>query len=319
MLSSLMSCGPKADPPASVAPVGVAPVDLGTGPAVATDVDPIAHRAAVDTWHAERIERLRAEDGWLSLVGLSWLTEGELTVGSAPGSAVELPSTAPALVGHLAVSNPTTPVLFRAAPDAAVSADGEPIGGGEVQLQSDASGKPTVLAVGSLRMSLLARNNRLALRIKDSAAPTRANFDGVERYPVDVAWRVVARFEPYDPPRMIQVPNVMGYVTEQLSPGALRFELAGESYSLDPVDEDPAPGEPLFVIFGDLTNRDTTYGAGRFLYVDPPDATGRVELDFNRAYNPPCAFTPYATCPLPPAQNKLAVRVEAGEKRASLH
>jgi uncharacterized protein (DUF1684 family) len=156
------------------------------------------------------------------------------------------------------------------------------------------------------------RNDRLAVRVKDSESPTRNGFQGVEAFPADPSWRVNAHFEAYPPGRTLQVPTILGTVDTMAEPGAVVFEHGGKTYRLDTVLEE---GETdLFIIFGDLTNRHETYGGGRFLYAKPADAQGTVMLDFNRAYNPPCVFTPYATCPLPPPQNKLSVRVEAGEK-----
>ena len=149
------------------------------------------------------------------------------------------------------------------------------------------------------------------MRVKDKESPTLRAFHGIENFPADPKWRVEARFEPYDPPRPVRVPNILGTVDTESCPGALVFEIDGKSYRLDPVVE---RGETdLFVIFGDRTNGHGTYGAGRFLYAAAP-VGGRTVLDFNKAYNPPCVFTPYATCPLPPAENKLPIPIEAGEK-----
>jgi uncharacterized protein (DUF1684 family) len=292
-------------------------------PDVVEVVDAAAHAAEVDSWAAGREERLRREDGWLSLIGLAWLEPGATTLGSAPENAVVLPAHVPAQVGTVTYEPATGGaaagnVRFTAAAGATVTSEGQPVS--ELVMVADSSGKPTELVVGSVRFFAIERRGRLALRIKDAMAPTRTGFQGITRYPVDLAWRVVARFEPYEPVRVLSIPNIMGGADPTPSPGALVFSLAGGEHRLDVVDEDPQAGDnDLFVIFGDATNGDTTYGGGRFLYVAPPDAQGRVVLDFNRAYNPPCVFTPYATCPLPPPQNKLSVRVEAGEQRYAGH
>ena len=178
-------------------------------------------------------------------------------------------------------------------------------------LASDAGEAATRLRTGSVLFYVIERAGKLAVRVKDSQSEARREFHGLEYFPIDPSWRIEARFEPYDPPRPISVPNVLGHQDTEKSPGALVFERAGQTYRLDPVLE---RGETdYFVIFGDATNGKETYGAGRFLYVKPP-VDGKTIIDFNKAYNPPCVFTDYATCPLPPAQNRMKVRVEAGEK-----
>ena len=168
-----------------------------------------------------------------------------------------------------------------------------------------------MLRRGSLLFYLIRRGDKIGVRVKDSQSEARRNFRGLDYFPIDPGWRIEARFEPYDPPRSISVPNVLGQDNDEKSPGAIVFEHGGKTYRLDPVLE---PGETdYFVIFGDRTNGKTTYGAGRFLYVAPP-VGGKTVIDFNKAYNPPCVFTDFATCPLPPPQNKLPIPVEAGEE-----
>jgi len=275
--------------------------------------DAEAYSGEIARWRARRIERLRSEGGWLTLVGLIWLEPGKNAVGSGAGNRVVLPrGKAPAFVGSLDRSGDS--VTLHAAPGSGVLADGKPAT--TLALRSDEDGEPTVLTLGSLSFYVIRRGERLGVRIKDSQSEARKNFQGIESFPVDSRWRVEARFEPYDPPRSIAVPNVLGMVDSEKSPGALVFELDGKTYRLDPVLE---RGETdFFVIFGDQTNGKETYGAGRFLYASPP-VGGRTVLDFNKAYNPPCVFTPYATCPLPPPENRLAIRVEAGEKAYGGH
>ena len=183
-------------------------------------------------------------------------------------------------------------------------------------MRSDASGEPDVLRLGSIRLLVIKRDEKLGIRIKDSEAEARRNFHAIPMYPASAKWRIEARFESATQGRTIPVPTVLGTVERMSSPGTVLFSLEGKEYRLEPVVE---PGENrLFFIFGDETNKTETYGAGRFLYAEMP-VKGHVVLDFNRAYNPPCAFSPYATCPLPPRQNKLALRVEAGEKRYGNH
>ena len=272
-----------------------------------------AYSDEIARWRARRLDRLRSEGGWLTLVGLFWLEPGKNAVGSGAGNRVVLPQgKASAFVGSLDRSGDS--VTLHAAPGSGVLADGKPVTA--LALRSDEDGEPTVLTLGSLSFYVIRRGERLGVRVKDSQSEARKNFQGIESFAVDPKWRVEARFEPYDPPRSIAVPNVLGMVDSEKSPGALVFELDGKTYRLDPVLE---RGETdFFVIFGDQTNGKETYGAGRFLYAPPP-VGGRTVLDFNKAYNPPCVFTPYATCPLPPPENRLAIRVEAGEKAYGGH
>ncbi|HEY3202774.1 MAG TPA: DUF1684 domain-containing protein [Thermoanaerobaculia bacterium] len=267
-----------------------------------------AYIAEIEAWRAKRLERLRAEDGWPTVVGLFWLEEGENPVGSASGNRIVLPAgKAPPVLGSIDLSHGR--VSLRVRPGADVHVDGKRVK--QATLSSDADGQPTVVTYGTLRFYLIERVGRLAVRVKDSASEARRRFHGLDSFPIDPAWRLEARFEPYDPPNSIAVPNVLGAVDSERSPGAIVFEYGGKAYRLDSVLE---KGEiDYFVIFGDRTNGAETYGAGRFLYVSPP-AGGKTVIDFNKAYNPPCVFTPYATCPLPPLQNKLPIRVEAGEK-----
>jgi uncharacterized protein len=273
---------------------------------------PVSLEAETRAWHAERIARLSSEDGWLSLVALHWLEEGETRLGSAADNALVLPASAPAHVGVLTRKEDTVSLALQ--PGVSLSVGGKPFTGGA--LRSDAEGSPDTVALGSVRFFLIRRGDRLGVRVKDAQAPTRKAFHGIPTYPPSAAWRVEGRFEPSTTGKKIAVPNVLGEVEDMDSPGTVVFSVGGQEYRLSPVEE---PGsKQFFFIFGDLTNRDETYGAGRFLYTDLPK-DGKVVMDFNRAYNPPCAFTPFATCPLPPSQNKLKVRVEAGEKRYGDH
>jgi hypothetical protein len=274
----------------------------------------VSHRQEWETWRANRLESLRREDGWLSLVGLFWLNEGENSFGSDRSNRIVLPSgKTPARIGSIVLEKGA--VSVRAQPRSGLTAEGSEVTA--MSLATDAGGgRATVLKRGSVSFYVIARGSRLGVRVKDSEANALKSFQGTETFPYDERYRVEARFEAYSPPRAIAVPNVLGTVETQPSPGALVFELEGKTYRLDPVLE---TGETdLFVIFADSTNGHDTYGGGRFLYAKPA-VGGRTILDFNRAYNPPCVFTPYATCPLPPKENRLPVRIEAGEKRYGEH
>jgi uncharacterized protein len=276
---------------------------------------PEAHRAEIEAWRAKRMASLKREDGWLTLVGLFWLQEGENRLGSDPrANRIVFPKdTTPATLGSLDLSKGV--VTLRAAPDAGLTSAGQPVT--TLTLRSDAEGPPTVVGRGRISFFLIKRGDRLGIRVKDSANPVLLGFHGIDSYPIDHRWRFDARWEPYRPAKTIPVPNILGSVDQEKSPGAVVFEVGGHPYRLDAVQE--AGSEDLFLIFGDQTNGEETYGGGRFLYASPPDKDGRVVVDFNKAYNPPCVFTPYATCPLPPSQNRLALRVEAGEKKYGSH
>ncbi|MFZ5472160.1 MAG: DUF1684 domain-containing protein [Myxococcota bacterium] len=259
-----------------------------------------------DEWHATRVKRLTAEDGWLTLVNLHWLEEGRHRAGSAADAAVTLPESMPAHVGTFVREG--FEVRFLPAQGVALTREGVPFAGGA--LRSDENGAPDVLQLGTVRFHLIRRGDKLGVRVKDSQALARKAFEGIPRYPVRATYRVQAKLLPAERPTKLRVPTVLGTVEELPSPGVLVFTLEGKEQRLSPVWEE----DNLFIIFADPTNRSETYGAGRFLYAEAPKE-GMVTLDFNRAYNPPCAFSKYATCPLPPPGNRLSVRIEAGEKR----
>jgi uncharacterized protein (DUF1684 family) len=267
---------------------------------------------ATRTWEEGRLKRLQAEDGWLTLVGLGWLKEGTNTAGSDGKADVVFPEGTPKSIGTFTRSGRT--VTFQPAAGVSVTRDGKPFTGGPVQSDQEGEAKPDVLQVGRLRFQLIDRGQRIGVRIKDPEARARKEFKGIPTYAPSEKWRITARWEPANPPTEIAVPNVLGEIERSPSPGTAVFTVDGKEYRLTPVLE---VGESdLFFIFADETNRTETYGAGRFLYAQPAK-DGTVVLDFNRAYNPPCAFSAFATCPLPPKQNRLALRVEAGEKRVS--
>lgn len=253
------------------------------------------YRASVERWHAERLARLRAAEGWLSLVALHWLTPGSnevvLSEGAAPFQ-VDVRDGEVRAVGE------------------ELRHEGTELPPEGLSLVADVDGEPTKLDLGSLRIILIRRGERLALRAWDRQAEALRTFAGIDRFPVDPRWRIDARFEPTEG-RTIPVPDVLGGVAQEPSPGTVAFSIEGVEYRLEAL-EGGNDGE-LFLVFADATSGEETYGAGRFLYTDPP-AAGRVAVDFNLAYNPPCVFTPYATCPLPPAQNRLPLRIMAGEK-----
>ncbi len=280
------------------------------GPAAeAPPSEPAGYQAEIEEWRRGRVERLTSETGWLTLVGLFWFEDGAHRIGSEPGSEIQLPAAkAPPRVGVLRAAEDY--LVLEVEPSVEVTHDGERLQ--SLALADDSPGPPTVFELGDLQAYVIQRDDQRALRVKDRNHPARDAFQGIESYPIDWSWRIEGRFDAYQPPRTIPVPTVLGTVSDQPSSGAVVFEVDGEEHRLDVVAE---PGdEELFVIFADGTTGSETYGGGRYLYADAPAADGRVVVDFNKAYNPPCVFTPFATCPLPPRQNRLAIRVEAGEK-----
>lgn len=264
--------------------------------------------AEENAWHAQRIARLEAEDGWLTLVGLDWLDEGDSPAGSASDAKVPLPASTPAQVGTFTRHGKS--VSFRPASGAAVTVGGKPFAGGAVRTDADGSA-PDVLRIRTVQMLVIVRGDRVGVRVRDSASPVRRDFKGIERFPVSLEWRKVAQWEPAPKGKTVQIVNVLGDVEETALAGTATFNHQGKEYRLEAVDEDGS----LFFVFGDETNKDATYPAGRFLTADAAK-DGKVVLDFNRAYNPPCSFTRFATCPLPTRENRMKVRIEAGEKRA---
>lgn len=265
--------------------------------------------AEVEAWRAGRLARLTAPDGWLSLVGLHWLHAGANTIGSDPGSDIVIEGVPPRLGRIDLVAGQARLQLDPAATGARI----EGSGGRAAILLDDSHEKPTIVVSGTTRFYLIERNGRHGLRVKDSAAKARREFVGIDAFPFDPGWRVEAKWVAFDPPRTLEVPNVLGQMDHFPVPGKAVFERDGRTFELLPVIEEPGATE-LFLIFADRTSGKETYGAGRFLYAPMP-RDGRLVLDFNKAYNPPCAFTPYATCPLAPPENRLDVRASAGEKK----
>ncbi len=278
-----------------------------------------AYREQLDQWHRQRVESLKSENGWLNLAGLFWLKEGQNTVGADPGNDLTFPSDkAPAKLGVIRLNKGV--VQFEAAPEVVVQTDGQPLLGDKIVF-SPTLAKPVTLAHGSLRWFVIKRGNRYAVRLRDLESPLLREFSGIDRFPIDDSYRVKARLERPTEPRTIPILDVTGQTSQQPLAGTLVFELGGKTYRLDAVGEG---SDKLFILFGDGTNTHETYGSGRFLYADKPtqsDASGNglTTLDFNQSINPPCAFTPFATCPLPPKQNRLTVRIPAGEKRYGDH
>ena len=262
--------------------------------------------AAHERWHVERLERLEAPEGWLTLVGLDFLDQGVSVAGRGEAATLRYAGCASERIGRFEVEGEA--VRFLAEPGAEVSIErgiaGEP-------LTADDAGPPSVVRSGSVSFTLVRRNGRLALRVRDSQSPVRTGFEGIGLFAFNPSRSVEASVEPAASGSTVAIVNVTGFREDQALAATLRFELDGEPHALLAT---PAGEGRLFVVFGDETNGRETYGGGRFLEVPAPIG-GRTTIDFNRAYNPPCAFTAFATCPMPPAENRLPVRIEAGERQ----
>jgi uncharacterized protein len=281
-------------------------------------------------WRAAHAIELQTPDGWLALVGLEWLEPGDNSFGSAPDNKVHLPSAAPAHLGVLHFEGGVVTLKSPAAtPHAVVSSlpngfpdgfmvDGKPAEPRTLATDPDSDKNNPRLTIGSLSMYVIRRADRYGLRIKDSRSALLRNFHGLKWFPENAAYRVTARWIPYNPQRSTTLATLIGTHYSQPVPGVAEFKLAGKTLRLEPVIEDPAEAK-LFFIIRDTTSTSTTYGACRFLYVDFTGIDlakpGELILDFNRLENPPCAYTSYATCPLPPATNRLRIPIPAGEKR----
>ena len=248
-------------------------------------------------WRAERRAKLMKDDSWLTLAGLFWLQNGvnDVTLPTHPPSNVKL-----------------------------VLRNGRVTLGNQI-LRDDTDAKgPTVLHNGSVSWEVIKRDDvsgpKFGIRAKDTESETRKNFKGLDYFPINPAFRVVAHFEPYNPPKKVAITSVLGMTSQETAPGALVFKLQGKTFRLDPIWDlsDPEPRD-LFIIFKDATSGKETYAAARYLYAHRPDANGNTIVDFNKSYNPPCVFTHFATCPLPPPQNRLPIRIEAGEKKYAGH
>jgi uncharacterized protein (DUF1684 family) len=282
----------------------LAAATLGAVTVHATDT----YRQDIEQWRAGRVERLTAPDGWLSLVGLPWLQQGANTIGSAADNSIVI-ADAPAHLGTV-TWNADDSVEIQLTPGSGALVDGAD--SQHAVLLDDSHDEPTVVGFGSTSFYLIDRDGRKGLRIKNPEAPTRAHFLGIDYFPIDPSWRIEAKWMPAEPGETLEMGTVIGTIDKYPVPGKAVFERDGKTLAILPVIEVPSD-EQYFVVFADRTSGKETYGAARFLYIDPP-VDGVVVLDFNKAYNPPCAFTPFATCPLAPPENRLDVRVTAGEK-----
>jgi uncharacterized protein (DUF1684 family) len=295
---------------------------LGASPAAAQDAaGDAAWRQSLSAWRAQQEHALAAPDGWLTLAGLEWLKPGINSVGAAADNQIKLHAQAPDHLGLFTVSGkaPGTRIVQILASSGGFPADlkidGAPAREGPLTVEGS---KASTITWHGLSLLVLDRGGRFVLRIKDANSPTRAAFRGLNWYAPNPRYRIVARWVPFTPPHIQKIPTVLGTTLDLPTPGVAQFTLDGEALSLEPVIE-PGEENTLFFIMRDETSKTTTYQGARFLHAGLPDhgvsQPGLLTLDFNRLENPPCAYTPYATCPLPPEENRLPVAIEAGEQR----
>lgn len=270
------------------------------------------YKTEVDTWHQKRVEKLKSENGWLNVVGLHWLKEGENTFGSDRNNAVIFPKgKADGKMGAFILKDGK--VSIRVLKGVDVKANDKVITSGVI-FDGSTEGSIT-LTHKTLKWFIIQRGEKYAVRLRDLQSDALLNFTDIKRFPVDEKWKIAAVYTPAEKGESIPIINVLGMTTETPYGGVLNFEIDGNKYHLDATLE----GKELFIVFADSTSGAQTYGGGRFLYASIPSEGNTVILDFNKAYNPPCAFTEYATCPLPPDQNKLPVLITAGEKNYVEH
>lgn len=269
--------------------------------------DEQAYADSLTRWHQQRVADLKRSDGWVNLAGLYWLKEGMNSFGSDPVLDVVFPpSFAIPRAGYFMMQNGVVSMLTD--PDQGITTDGQQRS--EVLFFHPDSATAMIAEKGSFRWNIIRRKDQLGVRLRDLNNPALAAFTEPERFPVTPELRLEASLIPADSLHTILITNVLGQTTPERSPGKLTFTIDGQPFTLDALES----GADLFIIFADATTGIETYGGGRFLYVPKPGPDGRVVLDFNKAINPPCVFTPYATCPLPPAPNRLSVAIRAGEK-----
>src|SRR6266403_5718613 len=273
----------------------------------------------ITEWRAQHAAELQKPDGWLALAGLEWLEPGDNSFGSAKDNRIHLPSSGPAHMGVLHLDGETITLNPPAGGfPAGFLIDGKPVQAQALHTDPDHDKNNSHLTIGTLNMYVIHRGERFALRIKDAKSPALTGFDGLKWYAPKEAYRVTAHWTPYSPHKTFTIATLIGTSYPAQIPGGAEFTLHGKTYQLDPILEDPEAAK-LFFVLRDTTSATKTYTACRFLYTGFPDQgldkPGQLVLDFNRLENPPCAYTPYATCPLPPKQNRLPIPLPVGEQR----
>jgi uncharacterized protein len=262
---------------------------------------------SIKEFHAQRIDRLKKPGSWLSLVGLYWLKDGENSFGSDESNDIVFPNNlASANLGSFVLTDSV--VLAKIDDDAKVYLNNILVS--YQIMHSDLTDNPTILESGSLSWYIIQRRDKFGIRLKDSEAPLLKEFEDIEMFDIDSAWRIPAKFVAYESPKEVLIPTAIGTFEESEVIGKLEFTIDNKLFSLEPSVSENG----YFLVFGDKSNGEETYGAGRFLYIEKPDSSEQLYIDFNRAYNPPCVFTKYATCPLPRKENSINIKILAGEK-----
>lgn len=263
-----------------------------------------AYRNEVEAWRGQRLASLKSPDGWPSLAGLFKLREGENTFGAAADNDLIFPAAAPAHMGAIYLQKDS--IYMQIAESVLIR-----IKDSLIQEASLSAEQPVLFEHAALNWHLIERGGQYFIRLRDTLHPARLELTAIPHFPVDPKWRVEAAFIPFDPPQTIPVRNVLDMDIDSECEGKLQFEMEGKTHEIWVLDGGP---EEYFLIIADLTTGEETYGGGRYMYVDKPGPDGKTIIDFNKAYNPPCVFTQYATCLLPPAQNRLDLAIRAGEK-----
>lgn len=276
----------------------------------ALSADEAQYLSDENLWRIQRQEKLTQPDGWTSLIGLHWLTLPSHYVGSSARSGIRL-AAGPDSMGMFTRDGQR--VFFTPDRGVALTLNGEPLKG-RVELKDDSQGAPSVVGFddGKGKLTVIQRAGNRALRVKHADALARTQFQPIEYWPPNRDWRVEATFVPHPAGKTLPIATIIGTTDDTPNPGALEFQREGKTYRIEALDQGEST---LSLIIADRTSGHESYGAGRYLDVPRPDAQGKVVIDFNRAYNPPCAFTPFATCPLPPNENRLDLAITAGEKR----
>lgn len=265
----------------------------------------------IETYRTNRLERLKSPTGWLNLAGLLWLKEGENMLGSDSTNSIVFPEKAKSHLGKIVLD--AGEIIYYPKEGIGVTINDEILE--NKKLKTDADGKPDMIKHGDFGWYVIKRRDKFGIRLRDYNSPLLNKLDSIPAYEIDTDWKIQAKFKKTEEPRKVKVPTVIGVDEEYNVTGLLEFKLNGKIHTLIPFDSK----NEFFIIFADETSQSETYPAGRFLYTDSPDDNGNVIIDFNKAYNPPCAFTTYATCPLPPRENILQVAIRAGEKNVHVY
>ena len=283
---------------------------FGCNPSTPVITDEASYVKSIEEWQVQRLERLKSKNGWLSLSGLFWLEEGENSFGSDPENDIIFPEKADAFCGTLVLDNGS--VILRVTEGVDILVKDSLIT--EIGLVDDHSENTTRLQQGDLAWYIIKRGDRYGIRLRDHKHPRIDELDHIPSYPIQTSYVVEATLDAFDSPRTMTVATPFEGLTESYEcPGILNFRVNGKKLTLHPFTS----GDSYFLVIADETSGLDTYGAGRFMYA-MPDSSGRIILDFNKAYNPPCAFSPFATCPMPPRENFLPAAIEAGEKSVHL-